>query len=89
MDLPIIVSDSSKPNWSLVEPNSNTEFTQALASTIHTMLYPIFISPEDEDLEDEDPDEGGWLDDSSPSAWSEDDESAKDSEWHRCTLTHK
>src|SRR5258705_13870548 len=85
MDPPIIVSDSSEPNWSLVEPNSDTEFTQAPASTIHTALYPIFVSPEAED----DPDEGGWLDDSSPSAWSEDDESAKDSEWHGHTLIHK
>ena len=64
MDPPIVVSDSSEPNWSLVEPNSDTEFTQAPASTICT-------------------------DDSSPLAWSEDDESAKDSEWHGCTLIHK
>ena len=88
MDPPIVVSDSFKPNWSLVEPNSDTEFTWAPASTICTALYPIFISPEDEDSED-DPDEGGWLDDSSPSAQSEDDKSAKDSEWHGCTLIHK
>src|SRR5260221_778990 len=59
------------------------------SSDVCSSDLPIFISPEDEDLEDEDPDEGGWLDDSSPSDWSEDDESAKDSEWHGCTLIHR
>jgi len=50
MDSPIIVSDCSEPDWNLVAHNSKIEW---VPSTICAMLYLIFISPEDEDSEDD------------------------------------
>ena len=47
----ISVSDSSEPDWDLVAPDSND--ADQIPSTIHTKLYPIFLSPGNQDTDDD------------------------------------
>ncbi len=83
----ISVSDSSEPDWDLAAPDSDD--ADWISSTIHTKLYPIFLSPEDQDTDDDEDEaaEEENLEAMVPAGGG--DETDNNLEWQGCAPTQK